>query len=107
MVSIMGSMSKRNLKLARTLSINLVEEQIRRDKKKSQHQENSDTTTRREIQSYIMKYFREGKSKEQILRRLHFEYGRKYPQYAIYFESWVNNVVGKYTTTRAREDEER
>lgn len=51
-----------------------------------------ETKIRREIQQYIIKKLKEGRSREDIIKRLWFVYGGKqYAKYQPYFKTWVDN----------------
>jgi len=58
--------------------------------------ENEDTKIRIEIQQYILGKLAEGKSKEDLLKRMGFVFGRqKYKPYVQYFEGWVDEAIRK------------
>lgn len=58
--------------------------------------ENEATKIRIEIQQYILGKLAEGKSKEDLLKRMRFVFGRqKYKPYVQYFEGWVDEAIKK------------
>ena len=57
---------------------------------------NEDTKIRIEIRQYILGKLAEGKSKEDLLKRMGFVFGRqKYKPYVQYFEGWVDEAIRK------------
>ena len=55
-----------------------------------------DTKIRLNIQDYIKKRISEGKSREDIIKRLNFSFGAsKYAKYKPYYEAWVDNQLRK------------
>ncbi len=91
------------LKLARSIDIYKADI-TRKQEKYAQKEQNEDTKRRRSIQEYIRAKKQEGKSREEILRRLNFVYAdKRYSKYRPYFESWVDNFFKDEKTNEGEE----
>ncbi len=100
----MGYKEKRNIFLARNMVGGGIETEVKKINK-AKKQLNEDTKIRKEIQAYISQKVKEGKSKEEILKRLNFTFGAsKYLSYRKYFERWTDNVMKKAIQQEERDD---
>lgn len=62
-----------------------------------------DRECRNAIRDFIIKKHKEGKSSEEILKRLNFVFGSsKYAKYRPYYKTWVDNVVNKDEKSETR-----
>lgn len=74
---------------------------IQKEKSQKEIEIEEDTKRRKEIRKYIIKKHSEGKSKEEIFKRLIFVYGaQKYKKYHKYFKKWTEDFTDKKDSFR-------
>ena len=75
--------------------------------RRMEYQEKEDTKLRREIHSFILAKVYEGKSKEEILKRVRFVFqAAMYRKYAQFFEIWIDHALG-YDSTQMKGTKEK
>ena len=80
---------KRRLQLGKVMGIKRISDEMCLQQKYQNKQVSEDTRVRQDIQAFIRKKVSEGRTREDILKRLRFVYhDQKYAQYRPYFEVW-------------------